>query len=207
MSADNDKGQRLCVANPEEWKMNLATARLTFARPHNKRRRKKLAVFKGMETSHELFLNGQTNALHLHIMNGPYYSKSKCRLWDKAGCWMLIWDQEASDEGISTFLPHSNKTQASQTVQKRWLFASPGTGPKLQSYFFLVTGHLTERIALCVCACWGSWRRDAEQTQAKATTRYRSAAALCNMAETLRCWWRKVASEYVEVCLVSRKRV
>lgn len=66
--------------------MNLATARLTFARPHNKRRRKKLAVFKGMETSHELFLNGQTNALHLHIMNGPYYSKSKCRLWDKAGC-------------------------------------------------------------------------------------------------------------------------
>lgn len=110
MSADNDKGQHLCVANPEEWKTNLATARPTFASPHNKRRRKKLAVFKGMETSHELFLNGQTNALHLHIMNGPYYSKSKCRLWDKAGCWMLIWDQEASDEGIGTFLPHSNRT-------------------------------------------------------------------------------------------------
>lgn len=63
--------------------MNLATAWPTFASPHNKRWRKKLAVFKGKETSHEPFLNGQTNALHLHIMNGPYYSKSKCHLWDK----------------------------------------------------------------------------------------------------------------------------
>jgi len=86
MSADNDKGKCLCVANPEELKVNLATAQPTFASPHNKRQRKKLVVFKGKETSHELFLNGQTNALHLQIMNGPYYSKSKCRLWDKAGC-------------------------------------------------------------------------------------------------------------------------
>lgn len=108
MSADNDKGQCRCVTDPEEWKTNLATARPTFASPHNKRQRKKLAVFKGKETSHEPFLNGQSNVLHLHIMNGPYYSKSKCRLWDKAGCWMLIWDQEAADEGISTFFPQSN---------------------------------------------------------------------------------------------------
>lgn len=66
--------------------MNWATAQPTFTSPHNKRQRKKLAGFKGKEKSHELFLNGQTNALHLHIMNGPYYSESKCRLWDKAGC-------------------------------------------------------------------------------------------------------------------------
>lgn len=38
--------------------MNLATAMSLFASPHNKRQRKKLAVFKGKETtSHELFLN------------------------------------------------------------------------------------------------------------------------------------------------------
>lgn len=59
-------------------------------------------------------------------------------------------------------------------------FCQPRDWTQTAKPFFLVTGHLTEHIALC--AFWGSWRRDTEQTQAKATTRYRSAAALCNMA-------------------------
>lgn len=37
--------------------------------------------------------------------------------------------------GNQHVFPHSNRTQASQAVQKRWLFASPGTGPELQSHF------------------------------------------------------------------------
>lgn len=142
MSADNDKGQCLCVANPEEWKTNLATARPTFASPRNKRQRKKLAVFKGKETSHEPFLNGQTNALHLHIMNGPYYSKSKCRLWDKAGCWMLIWDQEAADEGISTFLPQSNRHRPPDCPEEM-AFCQPRDWTSTAKTFFLAIGHQT----------------------------------------------------------------
>lgn len=168
-------------------------ARPTFASSHYKRQRKKLAVFKGKETSHEPFLNGETNALHLHIMNGPYYSKSKCRLWDKAGCWMLIRDQEVADERISTFLPQSNRHRP-QTVQKRWLFASPGTGPTLQRDLILLEA--TKLVYHSVC--WGRWRRDAEQTQAKPTTEHRWDAVLCNTAELvepLSSWWSKVALE------------
>lgn len=196
MSADNDKGQCLCVANPEEWKTNLATVRPTFASPHNKRQRKKLAVFKGKETSHEPFLNGQTNALHLHIMNGPYYSKSKCRLWDTAQRPVAECLSETRKllTRESARFTHKATDTGPQTVQKRWLFASPGTRPKLQSDFILLQA--TKMMHRSVC--WGSWGRDVEQTPAKSTIRYRWDAVLCNIAELvepLSCWWRKVAPE------------
>lgn len=200
MSADNDKGQCLCVANPEEWKTNLATVRPTFARPPYKRHRKKLAVFKGKETSHEPFLNRQTNAPHLHIMNGPYYSKSKCCLWDKAGCWMLIRDQEAADEGISTFLPQSNRHRP-QTVQNRWLFASPGTGPTLPRDLILLQA--TKLVTLCVL------EKLEERCRAKPGQAHHKVQVRCSAVQHSRTGWApeqlmKQSGSWI-TCLVSGK--
>lgn len=89
---------------------------------------------------------------------------------------------------------HKATDRGSQTVQKRWLFASPGTGPKQQRDFILLQA--TKLVHRSVC--WGSWRRDAEQTQAKPTTKYRRDAVLCNTAELVEpliSWQRQVAPE------------
>lgn len=132
--------------------MNLATARPTFASPHNKRQRKRFAVFKRKETSHELFLNGQTNALHLHTMNGPYYSKSNCRLWNKR---RLVAECLSETRKLVTRESACFPTQQQDTglpgCPEEMAFCQPWDWTRTAKPFYLATGHLTGCIAH-VCA-------------------------------------------------------
>lgn len=110
-----------------------------ICKPIQKKTEKEACGFQKEGNITELFLNGQTNALHLHIVNGPYYSKSKCRAASRIRWVMNAYlRQEAGDEEFTCFSHTAIGHRPPSLSREEGFLPAQGLDPKCKA---ILSGH------------------------------------------------------------------